>query len=72
MFTYRGPALSALLGPARAPLLAVISVPGLPENRPGLITGDNKRLCVYDAFADTSHTGSAMPGNGMLVWPTVM
>jgi hypothetical protein len=38
-FTYRGPNLAMLLGTARAPRLAVISVPGLPENRPGLVTG---------------------------------
>lgn len=43
-FTYRGPNLSLLLGAGRPPRLAVISVPGLPENRPGLVTG--ARLCV--------------------------
>jgi hypothetical protein len=48
-FTYRGPNLSMLLGAARAPRLAVISVPGLPENRPGLVTGamQTKISCFY-------------------------
>ncbi|KAF8055841.1 MOV10L1 [Scenedesmus sp. PABB004] len=38
LLTYRGPLLSGL--GVRLPRLAVISVPGLPEQRPALVTGD--------------------------------
>ncbi|WIA17691.1 hypothetical protein OEZ85_009208 [Tetradesmus obliquus] len=59
-FTYRGPNLSLLLGPGRAPRLAVISVPGLPENRPGLVTGDVVYLRLASPItADARHALTA-------------
>jgi hypothetical protein len=49
-FTYRGPNLSVLLGATRSPRLAVISVPGLPENRPGLVTGEQQQQHIIKMF----------------------